>query len=208
MAARSEFNIAVLPGDGIGVDVIEEALKVLGAVQRASGTFTLHLKTHECGAVCYQKTGSDLPEATLTACRSADAVLLGAMGHPDIRRPDGTELAPQVTLRVLLDLYAGVRPCKLYPGARSPLANVQPGAIDLVIVREQTEGLFASQNAGIVLHDQVAADTLMMTRTGIRRVCEFAFQLARERRRAVPRVTCVDKANIFKSFAFFRKVFD
>jgi 3-isopropylmalate dehydrogenase len=153
-----------------------------------------------------------LPADTLEGCRSADAVLLGAVGHPDIRKPDGTELTPQVTLRVLLDLYAGVRPCKLYPGARSPLANVKPGDIDLVILREQTEGLFASQTGGIVLHDDVATDTLVMTRSGVRRICDFAFRLAQERRRldtsAVRKVTCVDKANIFKSYAFFRKVFD
>src|SRR5262249_17318249 len=118
----------------------------------------------------------------------------------------------QVTLRVLLDLYAGVRPCRLYPGVRSPLAHIKPGDIDLVILREQTEGLFASQTGGIVLGDQVATDTLVMTRPGIRRICEFAFRLARDRRRqrpdAVRTVTCVDKANVFKSYAFFRKVFD
>jgi len=203
------FTVAVLPGDGIGIDVTLEAVKVLRAVERS---FVLNLTTHECGAVCYQRTGSDLPPDTLTACRSADAVLLGAMGHPDIRKPDGTELTPQVTLRVLLDLYAGLRPCKLYPGARSPLAHVQPGDIDLVIVREQTEGLFASQQGGIILGDQVATDTLVMTRQGVRRICDFAFRLAHERRRqdphAVRQVTCVDKANIFRSYAFFRKVFD
>src|SRR5262245_13280072 len=134
------------------------------------------------------------------------------MGHPDIRKPDGTELTPQVTLRVILDLYAGVRPCKLYAGAKTPLANVKPGDIDLVILREQTEGLFASQMGGIVLHDDVATDTMVMTRPGVRRICEFAFRLAKERSgvksAAARRVTCVDKANIFKSFAFFRKVFD
>jgi 3-isopropylmalate dehydrogenase len=167
---------------------------------------------YECGASAYLRTGEDLPAATVAAARAADAVLLGAMGHPDVRKPDGTELVPQVTLRVLLDLYAGVRPCRLYPGARSPLAGLKPGDIDLVILREQTEGLFASQNAGIVLHDELATDTLVVTRRGTRRVCEHAFRLARERRRALPdgprKVTCVDKANIFKSFAFFRKVFD
>jgi 3-isopropylmalate dehydrogenase len=208
MSAKTLFHIAVLPGDGIGADVTAEAVKVLHALQRASGRFTLELPSYSCGADCYLRTGEDLPAATLEAARKADAVLLGAMGHPDVRKPDGTELTPQVTLRVLLDLYAGVRPCKLYPGARTPLANVAPGAIDLVILREQTEGLFASQNAGIVLHDQVATDTLVMTRPGARRVCEYAFRLARERGRAEPRVTCVDKANIFKSYAFFRKVFD
>src|ERR1700680_472094 len=161
MSSQGTFTVAVLPGDGIGIDVTVEAVKVLRAVE---GSFVRKRTTHECGALCYQRTGADLPADTLAACRSADAVLLGAMGHPDIRKPDGTELTPQVTLRVLLDLFAGGRPCKLYPGARCPLAGVHPGQIDLVIVREQTEGLFASQNAGIVLGDQVATDTLVMTR--------------------------------------------
>ena len=203
MSAKSSFDIAVLPGDGIGIDVTQEAVRVLAAVEKAIGTFTLRLSTYPSGAICYRETGCDLPPATLDACRKADAVLLGAMGHPDIRKPDGTELTPQVTLRVLLDLFAGVRPCKLYAGARTPLASVKPGEIDLVILREQTEGLFASQTGGIVLHDDLAADTLIMTRRGVERICEFAFRLARLRK-----VTCVDKANIFKSYAFFRKVFD
>jgi 3-isopropylmalate dehydrogenase len=205
MPTKTTFHIAVLPGDGIGVDVTAEAVRVLRAVETMLGAFTLRMTTHEAGAVCYQRTGVDLPADTLDACRQADAVLLGAMGHPDIRKPDGTELTPQVTLRVMLDLYAGVRPCKLYAGAKTPLAGVKPGDIDLVILREQTEGLFASQNGGIVLGNQLATDTMVMTRRGVERIAEFAFQLAAQRRR---HVTCVDKANIFKSYAFFRKVFD
>jgi 3-isopropylmalate dehydrogenase len=210
---KTHFTIAVLPGDGIGVDVTAEAVKVLRNVEKqAAGAFHLATPHLDCGAVCYQRTGSDLPAATLDACRQADAVLLGAMGHPDIRKPDGTELTPQVTLRVIFDLYAGVRPCRLYAGVRSPLKNAAPGSIDLVILREQTEGLFASQTGGIVLHDQLATDTLVMTRPGVRRICEFAFRLAQDRQRvkrdAERKVTCVDKANIFKSYAFFRKVFD
>jgi len=225
MPAKPHFNIAVLPGDGIGVDVTTEAVRVLRAVEQIVGAFTLRLTNYESGAECYKKTGHDLPPQTLVGCCQADAVLLGAMGHPNIRKADGTELTPQVTLRVELDLYAGVRPCKLYPGVRSPLANVKPGDIDLIILREQTEGLFASQQGGIILHDAVATDTLVMTRPGITRICEFAFQLAENRTRHLaaelaprdpgtrklvqsPKVTCVDKANIFKSFAFFRRVFD
>lgn len=209
--AKTTFDIAVLPGDGIGIDVTAEAVKTLRTAERRFGTFSLNVHSHECGAVCYQRTGDDLPKATLDAVRAADAVLLGAMGRPDIRKPDGTELTPQVTLRVLLDLYAGVRPCKLYPGARTPLANVRPGDIDFVVLREQTEGLFASQMGGVVLGNQVATETLVMTRPGVHRICDFAFRLARERQPNANRprkVTCVDKANIFKSFAFFRKVFD
>jgi 3-isopropylmalate dehydrogenase len=208
MPAKSTFHIAVLPGDGVGIDVTAEAVRVLRAVEAAVGSFTLQLTQHESGAICYQRTGNDLPLETLDACRKADAVLLGAMGHPDIRKPDGTELTPQVTLRVVLDLYAGVRPCKLYPGAKTPLANVKPGDIDLVILREQTEGLFASQQGGIVLGDQLATDTLVMTRRGVERIAEYAFQLADQRAKPRGSVTCVDKANIFKSYAFFRKVFD
>src|ERR1043165_276135 len=209
---KTTFDIAVLPGDGIGIDVTEEAVRVLRTLEQCLGSFSLRMTTHESGAVCYQRTGQDLPAETLAACRQADAVLLGAMGHPEIRKPDGTELTPQVTLRVVLDLYAGVRPCKLYPGVRSPLAKGKASDIDLVILREQTEGLFASQTGGIVLHDHLATDTLIMTRRGIERICTFAFQLAQQRQRsaanAVRKVTCVDKANIFKSYAFFRKVFD
>ena len=92
-------------------------------------------------------------------------------------------------------------------GGQTPLANVKPGEIDLVILREQTEGLFASQNGGIVLGDQLAIDTLVMTRRGIERICEFAFRLAK-RSDSRGSVTCVDKANIFKSYAYFRKIFD
>ncbi|MBM3994879.1 MAG: isocitrate/isopropylmalate dehydrogenase family protein [Planctomycetes bacterium] len=213
MPTKNSFHIAVLPGDGIGIDVTAEAVRVLRAVEAKLGGFTLTTTTHESGAICYKRTGEDLPADTLDACRRADAVLLGAMGHPDIRKPDGTELTPQVTLRVKLDLYAGVRPCKLYAGAQTPLVDTKPGDIDFVILREQTEGLFASLQAGILLHDQVATDTLVMTRRGIERICEFAFCLAQEGTssrppRASPSVTCVDKANIFKSYAFFRKVFD
>jgi 3-isopropylmalate dehydrogenase len=206
--SAAPLNVAVLPGDGVGVEVTAEAIKVLRAAMQAH-RFELCLRTHECGADCYRRTGEDLPAATLEAARQADAVLLGAMGHPDVRKPDGTEVAPQVTLREVLDLYAGVRPCKLYPGARSPLAGKAPGSIDLVIVREQSEGLFTSRQGGSVLRDEVATDTLVMTRAGVERVCEFAFRLAGARDApAVRKVTCVDKANIFKSFAFFRKVFD
>lgn len=204
---KTHFHIAVLPGDGIGVDVTAEAVKVLRAAENG---FHLDLTPYECGADCYRRTGADLPDATLKACRDADAILLGAMGHPDIRKPDGTELAPQVALREIFDLYAGVRPCKLYPGARCPLAGVHPGEIDFVILREQSEGLFASRQGGVVLGNQVATDTLIMTRAGVERISRFAFSLARSRQKAgrPSRVTCVDKANIFKSFAFFRKVFD
>ena len=132
--------------------------------------------------------------------------MLGACGLPDVRRPDGTELTPQITLRRALDLYAGIRPARSLAGIAGPLSSTRE--IDLVIVRESTEGLFASLGAGIVLADEVAMDTQLITRRGTERVVRAAFELARRRKKAVPKVTCVDKANVLRSFAFFRKVFD
>jgi 3-isopropylmalate dehydrogenase len=206
------YRIAVIPGDGIGPEVIAEGLKVLRQAEAAVGGFHLEFETWEAGAACYRRTGAALPEATLAAARAADAVLLGACGLPDVRYPDGREIAPQVELRSLLDLYAGIRPARLLPGVPCPLAGRQAGDIDLVVVRESTEGLFASRTGGIVLGDEVATDTQVITRAGAERVCRAAFEWCRRRARARPerprRVTCVDKANILRSFAFFRGVFD
>ncbi|MGV3723732.1 MAG: isocitrate/isopropylmalate dehydrogenase family protein, partial [Actinomycetota bacterium] len=143
--------------------------------------------------------------------RSADAILLGAMGLPDVRWPDGTEMVPQVELRFRLDLYAGIRPIRWYPGVPAVLAQKRPADVDFVVVRESTEGLFASLGNGVVLRDEVATDQQVITRKGTERVCCAAFEWARRRaqERGRPgKVTCVDKANIFRSMAFFRKVFD
>src|SRR5262249_29623727 len=173
---------------------------------RAVSGFGLEFVDAPAGAGTYLVTGEALPATTLAACREADAILLGACGLPDVRYPDGTEIIPQVTLRVALDLYAGVRPARLLRGVPSPLAG--PPEVDFVVVRESTEGIFASLGGGVVLGDALATDTQVITRRGTERVVRAAFELARRRGRPQPRVTCVDKANILRSFAFFRKVFD
>jgi 3-isopropylmalate dehydrogenase len=207
-----ECQIAVIPGDGIGTEVIAEGLKVLRAAEAAVGGFHLEFEMLEAGAGCYQRTGVALPAETVSRARAADAILLGACGLPDVRYPDGTEIAPQVDLRTILDLYAGIRPARLYPGVPCPLTGRAPGEIDFVVVRESTEGLFASRSTGIVLGDQIATDTQVITRAGSERVARAAFDWCRRRAAVRPdrkrRVTCVDKANIFRSFAFFRRVFD
>ena len=153
------YDIAVLPGDGIAPDVIVEARRVLAA----AGGPTLRYTEYPCGANCYLETGDPLPEATVEACRSADAVLLGAMGLPDVRWPDGTEMRPQVDLRFLLDLYAGVRPIYLYAEHHCPLKGYSAGDIDFVLLRESVEGLFASMNGGIQLRDETAVDSMVIT---------------------------------------------
>jgi 3-isopropylmalate dehydrogenase len=200
------YRVAVVGGDGIGPEVVGCALDALAEAQRTVSGFELDFLAAPAGANTYLETGEALPAKTLATCQSADAIFLGACGLPGVRYPDGTEIIPQVTLRIELDLYAGVRPARSFDGVPSPLAARPP--IDFVLVRESTEGIFASLGGGIVLGDQVATDTQVITRRGTERVVRAAFRLARERGRERPRVTCVDKANILRSFAFFRKVFD
>ena len=204
------YRIAQLGGDGIGPEVVGEAVRVLKAVEGAE--LRLCLDRAEVGAAVYQRTGEDLPRETIDLCRSVDAILLGAAGLPDVRHADGTDLVPQVTLRMLLDLYAGMRPIKLYPGVPSPLALPPGQAIDYVIFRENTEGLFASLGGGSKVGEELAVDTLVITRRGTERIVRRAFQTCRARDHGAPadgvrRVTCVDQANVFRSYAFFRQVF-
>jgi 3-isopropylmalate dehydrogenase len=205
------YRIAVLKGDGIGPEVMDASLPVVEAAARGEG-IELKFKNLPGGAEHFRRSGEAIPAATMEACKAADAVYLAAIGLPDVRHPDGTEVQPEmmVGLRRELGLYAAVRPIKLYRGVPTPLKDVGAG-IDLIILRENLEGLFASFGKGAVVGDQTATDSLVVTRVGVERVAEFAFRLA-ARRRGRPldgrrMVTCVDKANVFRSFAFFRKVF-
>src|SRR5262245_11018158 len=199
----SRYRIAVLPGDGIGPEVMAVAVRVLQAATASTGP-ELVFAEYDLGAAHFRRTGEALPAAVVEECQKADAVLLAALGLPDVRLPDNTEVQPvmMVGLRRALGLYAAVRPIKLYPGAPTPLRDVGAG-IDLVILRENLEGLFASFGGGCLLEDQVATDTLIITRAGAERIIEFAFRLSRRRqgRRLDGKrvVTCVDKANIFRS---------
>ena len=199
---KREFRVCVLPGDGIGPEVIDATLPVLQKVQQG---YSLSFDSFPAGAQHYKSTGEALPEASFEAAKSADAILFGAMGWPEIRYPDGTEIAPQLDLRLRLELYAGVRPARAIPGIPLPLGDPRARQIDLVVVRESTEGLFASRGKGVIEDDREARDTMVITRKGSERVHEFAFRLAAKRRKLV---TCVDKANVFKSMAFFRRIFD
>jgi len=180
--AKTTYDICVLPGDGIGTEVTAAALPLLEQLAQGAG-FAFTFAEHRAGALHYKATGDALPDATLAAAERADAILFGAMGWPEIRYPDGTEIAPQLDLRVRLELYAGVRPARAIPGIPLPLADSRATGIDLVLVRESTEGLFASRGRGVVEDDREARDTMVITRAGSERVHEFAFRLA-ERRRA------------------------
>jgi len=202
------FDVAVFAGDGIGPEVMTPCLSIVETSVRLAGGVGPRLIPHEMGAGCYLATGSALPDVAMAAARAADAILLGAMGLPGVRYPDGTEITPQIDLRERLDLYAGVRPIRVFHGAPTPLADPRARDIDCVLVRESTEGLFAGRRESRRDGD-VVFDTQRISRPACERVFKFAFDLARTRRlRGKPgRVTCIDKANVLPSMAYFRSVF-
>jgi 3-isopropylmalate dehydrogenase len=204
-----EFRIAVFPGDGIGREVMAPCLTLLEMLVSRSNGFRLRFETYEAGAELYRRTGVALPDAALQGAEAADAILLGAMGLPDVRYPDGTEVAPHLDFRQRFGLYAGVRPIRVLPGAPTPLADPRARQVDCVLVRESTEGLFAARTMTRRDGDTAVLDTMLITRRTSERLFAFAFALARLRQRAgrPGRVTCVDKANVVPSMAFFRKIF-
>ncbi|HVV40824.1 MAG TPA: isocitrate/isopropylmalate dehydrogenase family protein [Nitrobacter sp.] len=208
MSANDAFHIAVLGGDGIGPEVMAPAIEVLRKIE-ATSAVKFRFTEAPAGANHYRETGKSMPESTVRLCDEADAILLGACGLPSVRYPDNTEIMPQVELRFLFDLYAGVRPARLIPGVPSPIVGAAEHGIDLILIRESTEGLFASMGKGVVTHDD-ARETLVITRRTSQRLFDFSFRLARRRKAQGKRgmVTCVDKANVFKAFAFFRGIFD
>jgi 3-isopropylmalate dehydrogenase len=202
----TDFRIAVFEDDGIGREIMAPTLRLLDGLARQSQTWRMSFDMLPGGAQCYAETGEALPAASVVTTRRADAILLAAMGLPDVRYPDGTEITPQIDLRKILGLYAGVRPVRVTPGLPTPLAAARD--LDFVLIRESTEGLFAS--VGEVETDE-ARETLKITRAVTEKVSRFAFDLVRQRKadgRGPGRVTCVDKANVFPAFAFFRSVFD
>jgi 3-isopropylmalate dehydrogenase len=199
------FDIAVLPGDGIGPEVIAAALSVLKAVEGTLTKVRFAFQEHAVGAAEYLRHGDPLPAEAFAACRQADAVLLGAMGLPSVRWPDGRELSPQLDLRERLDLYAGLRPIRLYHAQDTPLKGYNAGEIDLVIVRENCEGLFSARLSKSDPAGGEVRDVMCITRRGAERICRAAFELASQRRK---KCTLVDKANVLPSMVFFRSVFD
>lgn len=206
---RQQFSIAVFDGDGIGPEIMGPTLTILeNAVSKAG--VDLRFNHLAAGAKYYQDHGCSLPEDSLSAARDADAILLSAMGLPSVRYPDGTEISPQIELRMKLGLSAGVRPVFVQPGQDVPLKSPRVNEIDFVLIRESTEGLFASHGKGEVIENREARETLVITRDVSEKLFHFAFRLARQRRddgigKGV--VHCIDKANVFQAFAFFRQIF-
>jgi 3-isopropylmalate dehydrogenase len=206
------YRIVVIPGDGIGPEIVDAALAVLEKIQELAGDFQLSCDFRQAGAGYFVEHGESISAEAVEAIRRANATLKGPVGLPGVRRPDGTEAGVLGgILRSGFDLYANIRPIKLFPGVATPLRDRAPGSIDYVIVRENTEGLYASRGRGLVL-EQAATDTLLLTRKGCERICRSAFDLASRKAEGAPedgrrRVTLVEKSNVLRSFYFFREIF-
>jgi 3-isopropylmalate dehydrogenase len=210
MNVNSAFRISVLPGDGIGGEVIDPTVEILKKLQDEIGGFTLSFGAEKAGAAHYVETGTALPEDAMRRASEADAILLGAMGMPEIRYPDGREIAPQLDLREEFELFAGLRPVKTWPGMTVPLADPRAQSLDFMLIRESTEGIFAGRGKTRMDGDEAAHDTMTITRRGSERLFNFAFDLARQRKTAGHKGQCalIDKANVLGGFAFFRKIFE
>lgn len=209
-----KYRIAVLPGDGVGREVVPEAVKALKAAQESVTGLELVFEEYECGFEYYKQSGEPWSEEAYSACRESDAILFGAVGLPGVR---GLEHIVYMHrhLRRDLDLYANIRPVRLRENVPCPLAGKKAGDIDLVFVRENTEDLYAPMGGSLTREgvEEVALDIKIVTRKGSERVIRQAFELCKSRGRGAPsdgrkRVTCVDKSTVLKSCALFRKVYD
>jgi isocitrate/isopropylmalate dehydrogenase len=215
------YSVAVFPGDGTGPEVIAEGEKVLAALAEG-GPAPWRLTSYPGGGQYFLKTGREWEPEAEAAAATADAILLGAVGWPGALLPNGdiAGRALVLGLRENLDLFANVRPCRLYPGVRHRISGTyrevwDPKNVDMVIVRENTEGLYTPARGRLrrARETEVAVDTRVITRKGAERVIRFAFELARSRPRGAPedgkrRVTCVDKSNVLEGCRFFRETFD
>jgi 3-isopropylmalate dehydrogenase len=194
------YNIAVLPGDGTGPEVVAEGIKVLEAVSAQDG-FKIDLKTFDLGGERYLRTGETLPEGALDEFRGYDAMYLGAIGHPDVK-PGILEKGILLALRFELDQYINLRPVKLYPGIDCPIKDKGPEHIDFVVVRENTEGLYAG--AGGVLKkgtpDEISVQESINTRKGVERCIRFAYEYCRKRNKD-KKLTLCGKTNVL-TYAF------
>jgi len=194
------YNIAVIPGDGTGPEVIREGVKVLDVLSQRYG-FRLNFNYYDFGGDRYLKTGEILPDGVAEELRKYDAIYLGAIGHPDVK-PGILEKGILLRLRFELDLYINLRPVKLYPGVDCPLKNKGPEDIDFVVVRENTEGLYAG--AGGVLKkgtgDEVAVQESINTRKGVERCIRYAFEYCGKRKK-MNKLTLCGKTNVL-TFAF------
>ncbi|MBI2447746.1 MAG: 3-isopropylmalate dehydrogenase [Candidatus Omnitrophica bacterium] len=202
------YKIAVIPGDGTGPEVIREGLKVLDAVSKKVN-FKYETRIYDFGGERFLRTKEVLPDGAIEELKKFNAIYLGAVGHPDVQ-PGILEQGLLLKLRFAMDQYINLRPVKLYPGVWTPIKDKGPEDIDFVVVRENTEGLYAG--AGGFLRkgtaDEVAIQESINTRKGVERCIRFAFEWTR-RRNKKKKLTLCGKTNVL-TFAFdlWQRTFD
>ncbi len=198
--SKESYKIAVIPGDGTGPEVIREGVKVLTAISQKED-FNLDFTYFNYGGDNYLKTGVVLPDDAVETLNKFDAIYLGAIGHPDVK-PGILEKGILLKLRFELDQYINLRPVKLYPNVECPLKDKGPEDIDFVVIRENTEGLYAG--AGGVLKkgtkDEVAIQESINTRKGVERCIRYAFEFTRKRNKR-KKLTLCGKTNVL-TYAF------
>ena len=188
------YNIAAIPADGIGPEVIDAGLEVLEALERRQGDFELAVTHFDWGSDYYRKTGSMMPEDGLDQLSEHHAIFFGAVGAPDV--PDHITLwGLRLPICQGFDQYANVRPTRILPGIDAPLKDVGPGDLDWVIIRENSEGEYAGHGgrAHRGLPEEVATETAIFTRVGVERIMRYAFRMAQDRPRKL--LTVVTKSN-------------
>ncbi|MDP3014130.1 MAG: 3-isopropylmalate dehydrogenase [Candidatus Subteraquimicrobiales bacterium] len=195
VANQRAYKIGVIPGDGTGPEVVKEGIKVLQAVSERTG-FKYEIFRYDFGGERYLKTGEVLPDSAIEEFKKLDTIYLGAIGHPDVK-PGVLEQGILLRIRFALDQYINLRPVKLYPGVETPIKDKGPEDIDFVVVRENTEGLYAG--AGGFLKegttDEVAIQESINTRRGIERCVRFAFNYCRKRNKE-KKLTLCGKTNV------------
>jgi 3-isopropylmalate dehydrogenase len=193
--SRKTYKIGVIPGDGTGPEVVAEGLKVLRALAGRCG-LAFEFKEFPLGGEAYLKKGTLLPPEVIEALREMDAIFLGAIGHPDVK-PGILEREVLLKLRFELDLYINLRPVVLYPGVQTPLRGKGPEHIDFLVVRENTEGLYAGGGAFFKkgTADEIAIQESVSTRKGVERCIRYAFELCRRRNRR-KHLTLCGKTNV------------
>jgi len=207
METKKQYRIAVIPGDGTGPEVTQEAVKALQALT-SNEKFEVQLTYFDLGGARYLRTGEVLPEGTLDELKTHDAILLGAIGHPDVK-PGILEKGLLLELRFQLDQYINLRPVILYPGVETPLKDKGPDDIDFVVVRENTEGLYTGSGGFLRkgTPHEVAIQESINTRSGVERCLRFAFDFCRRRNKR-KKLTLCGKTNVLTyAFDLWERVF-
>lgn len=207
MAPEKNYRIAVIPGDGTGPEVIQEAVKALKALI-VKENFELHLTYFDLGGARYLRTGEVLPAGTVEELKTYDAILLGAIGHPEVK-PGILEKGLLLELRFQLDQYINLRPVILYPGVETPLKDKGPDDIDFVVVRENTEGLYTGSGGFLRkgTPQEVAIQESVNTRMGVERCLRYAFDCCRRRNKR-KKLTLCGKTNVLTyAFDLWERVF-